>query len=154
VRDWPGLNRTLVHCPDPLASSALVDSLALRLAPTHRVLSLAPRPDVPYQVATMDLLGVLDQFGFPQPVVVGERLGCLPVVLVAAWYPYRVGQIILVDPTRAASGGNSVVARALRECPPDWAALRARLACDVLELAADDPLLVARVEAVLAAPLP
>jgi pimeloyl-ACP methyl ester carboxylesterase len=103
----------------------------------------------------MDLLGVLDQFGFLQlqPVLLGEGLGCLPVVLVAAWYPQRVGSLILVDPTLH-SVGDDVGAMSLRECPPDWPTLRARVACEVLELS-DDPSLLARLEkAFLAAPLP
>jgi pimeloyl-ACP methyl ester carboxylesterase len=142
----------LVHFPDPLTPSSLVDRLAARLAPRYRVLSVRPRHDVPYQVATMDLVGVLDQFGFRQPVLVGERLGCLPVTLVAAWYPARVGGVILVDATLD-SVGDDIAALSLRECPPDWRVLRARVGCEVLELS-DDPSLLARVQTFLAARLP
>jgi len=100
----------------------------------------------------MDLLGVLDQFGFLSPVVLGERRGCTSVMLVAAWYPERVGRVVLVDPTLA-SVGDDVRALSLRDCPPDWRALRARMACEVLELT-DDASLLARVKTFLEAPLP
>jgi pimeloyl-ACP methyl ester carboxylesterase len=97
---------------------------------------------------------VLSQFGFASPVLVGEGLGCVPAMIVAAWYPDRVGRIILVAPAVEPPPGDDAGAWALRECPPDWTALRARVSCDVLEVAADDPSLVERVEALLAAPLP
>jgi len=100
----------------------------------------------------MDLLGVLDQFGFLSPVVLGERAGCISVMLVAAWYPERVGRVVLVDPTLA-SVGDDVRALSLRECPPDWRALRARVGCEVRELS-DGPSLVALVKTFLEAPLP
>jgi pimeloyl-ACP methyl ester carboxylesterase len=130
-----------------------VDRLAARLAPTHRVLSVSPRPGVPYQVATLDLVGVLEQFGFISPVVLGERAGCLSVMLVAAWYPERVGRVVLVDPTLEPEG-DDIAALSLRECPPDWRALRAKAACEVLELSSADPALVERVKTFLEAPLP
>jgi pimeloyl-ACP methyl ester carboxylesterase len=154
VRDWPGLGSPLVHVPDPLTRTPLVEDLASAMAPAHRVLSIAPRMGVPYQVAAFDLLGVLRQFGLERPVLIGESLGSLPVVLLAAWYPSCVGRVILLDPTLAASASDSPEARALRACPPDWPALRAHVRCDVLELRADDPALMSRVEAFLEAPLP
>jgi pimeloyl-ACP methyl ester carboxylesterase len=153
ARDWPGLGRTIVHSPDPLSGRSVIARLAA-LAPTYRVLSVIPRASVPFQVASLDLVGVLDQFGFVTPVLVGEGLGCVPVVLVAAWYPERMGGLVLVDATWEASSGDGVEAQALRDCPPDWAALRSRVNCGVLELRADDAALVPRVEAFAAAPLP
>jgi pimeloyl-ACP methyl ester carboxylesterase len=115
---------------------------------------VAPRAGAPYQVAALDLHGVLAQFGFVRPVLLGECLGCLPVVLVAAWFPQVVGRVILVDAACRAPDDARLEARALRECPPDWPALRAELRCAVLELRADDPGLVSSVEAFLEAPLP
>ena len=126
VRDWPGHGAPLIHAPDPLVPSRLADRLAAGLAPSHRVLSVAPRAGVPYQVAAADLVGVLKQFGFLKPVLVGERLGCLSVLILAAWYPERVWRAILVEPTWQASDresdgesgretdGESIEARALR----------------------------------------
>jgi hypothetical protein len=102
----------------------------------------------------MDLVGVLNQFGFVKPVLIGEHLGCLPVVIVAAWYPTEVWRSILIDPTYAAGDGDSAEARALGDCPPDVKALRARVSCDLLELRAEDPALLTHVEAFLATPLP
>jgi pimeloyl-ACP methyl ester carboxylesterase len=159
VRDWPGLGVPLVHVPDPLSlrPSELVEGLAALLAPTYRVLSVAPRAAAPYQVAAADLEGVLSQFGFLQPVLIGEGLGCLTVVILAAWYPELVGRLILVGPTCAApedSLEDGIEARALRECPPDWPALLESVRCEVLGMPADDPSLLARVEAFLATPLP
>ncbi len=166
MRDWPGHGAPLIHAPDPLVPSRLADRLAAGLAPSHRVLSVAPRAGVPYQVAAADLVGVLKQFGFLKPVLVGERLGCLSVVILAAWYPELVWRAILVEPTWQASDresdgesgretdGESIEARALRECPPDQTALRARVTCEVLEMSADEAALVQRVEAFVASPLP
>jgi pimeloyl-ACP methyl ester carboxylesterase len=153
VRDWPGLGRAIVHSPDPLRSGSVIDRL-VALAPAYRVLSVAPRAGVAYQVTALDLRGVLDQFGFVSPVLVGEGVGCVSVALIAAWYPERVGGLVLVDATCAAPAGGSLEARALRDCPPDWPALRSRLRCDVLDVRADDASLVPRIEAFAAAPLP
>jgi pimeloyl-ACP methyl ester carboxylesterase len=159
VRDWPGLGVPLVHVPDPLRlrPSGLVEGLAALLAPTYRVLSVAPRAGAPYQVAAADLRGVLSQFGFLQPVLIGEGLGCLAVVILAAWYPERVGRLILVGPTYAAPEDrveDGIEARALQECPPDSPALLRSVRCDVLQMPADDPALLERVEAFLATRLP
>ncbi len=143
-----------MHVPDPLAPSPLAEKLAAALAPTYRVLSIAPRAGVPYQVTGLDVAGVLAQFGFVEPVLIGEGLGCLTVVLAAAWYPRGVSRVVLVDPVCGAPDGDSLEARALRECPPDWPALRSGLRCSVLELRADDAALPRRVEAFLEAPLP
>jgi hypothetical protein len=94
-------------------------------------------------------------------VQIGEGLGCLPVVIVAAWHPERVGRVILVGPTCAAPLRDGIEARALRECPPDWPALLRSVTCDVMEMPADvardggiDPALLERVEAFLVTPLP
>jgi pimeloyl-ACP methyl ester carboxylesterase len=154
VRDWPGVGGPLVHVPDLLLPSTLVEGLALALAPTCRVLSVAPRINVAYQVAAMDLADVLRQFGFPRPVLLGEGLGCLHVLIVAAWYPELVWRVVLVDPTSVPSAGDSLETRALRNCPPDMTSLRRAVKCDVLELASDDAALGQRIEAFTTAPLP
>jgi len=142
---------------DPFAPSSLVERLAARLAPTHRVLSVTPREGVAYQVAAADFIGVLDQFGFASPILVGERVGCVPLVLVAAWYPERLGGVILVDPTSeppAAVHGSGPEAWSLRDCPPDLGALQARLTCKVLETSAQSADLMHTIEAFLQAQLP
>jgi pimeloyl-ACP methyl ester carboxylesterase len=124
-----------VHVPDPLSRSEdVLQALARRLAPRCRLLSLEPREEQPYQVAAADLLGVLDQFGFPKPALVGEGRGCVAAVLVAAWHPDRVGKLVLIDPSHAAAESESVEARALRDCPPDWSSLLEAVRCPVLSV--------------------
>jgi pimeloyl-ACP methyl ester carboxylesterase len=130
VRDWPGVGGCIVHVSDPLAASSVIDRLAARFTPRFRVMSVSPRGASPYQVDAVDLIGVLDQFGFEAPALISERLGCLTALLVAAWYPERVGCLVLVDMTLETSG---LMAQALRDCPPDLARLRATVRCPVLE---------------------
>jgi pimeloyl-ACP methyl ester carboxylesterase len=140
----------VVHVPDPLSvGGSAVDALAAALAPRYRVLSVSSRGDVPYQVDAVDLVGVLSQFGFRTPVLVGERLGCVTALLAAAWYPERVAGLILVEPVFEARPADTLAARALAECPPDVARLRAAVRCAVLE-----PTTPEDVEAFLAATLP
>jgi pimeloyl-ACP methyl ester carboxylesterase len=102
------------------------------VAPRCRVVSVHPRPGIPYQTGVTDLVGVVRQFGFEHPVVLGEGAGCVTAVLLAAWYPEHAGGLILV---RAALQlvGESIEARALRACPPDWTALRAAVRCPMIE---------------------
>jgi pimeloyl-ACP methyl ester carboxylesterase len=133
LRDWPGFAGPLVHLPDPLAPSSFIDALAALLAPKFRVVSLSLRDDAPCQVDVVDTMAVFDQFGFETPVLVGERAGCLAALLVAVWYPTRVGGLVLVDATYAPPSGESLAARALRDCPPNWADLRAAIRCPVCE---------------------
>jgi len=137
VRDWPGLTGPLVHVPDPLSVSGgagIVESIAAALAWQYRVLSLRPRGASPYQVDALDILATLDQFGFVEPVLVGERLGCVAALLVAAWHVDRVAGLVLIDPTYAPPASDGIAARALRECPPDWPALLEAVRCPVLVL--------------------
>jgi len=134
VRDWPGRAGPLVHVPDPLSlADSVVERVAAALAPRYRVLSVAPRGDVPYQVDVVDLIGVLSQFGFRIPVLLGERLGCVTALLAAAWYPDRVAGLILADPVYDPPASEEVAARALRDCSPDWSSVRSALRCRVLE---------------------
>jgi pimeloyl-ACP methyl ester carboxylesterase len=135
LRDWPGFGGPLVHVPDPLSpSDVIVEALAAALAPGYRVLSVEPRSSQPYQVQAIDILGTLDQFGFESPILVGERLGCVAALLVAAWHPGRIARLVLIDPTYDAplTNGNSIEAQALRDCPPAWSALRSAVQCKVL----------------------
>jgi pimeloyl-ACP methyl ester carboxylesterase len=146
VHDWPGLDGPLVHVPDPLAPSLFIESVPVAL--DYRVLSIAPRENTPYQVQANDVAGVLAQFGFASPIVVGEGLGCAAALVVAAWYPERVGRLILVSATYRSSGDNLVV-RSLRECPLDVTALRQAIQCPVLETASVD-----EIQQFLRTPLP
>ncbi len=173
VRDWPGLAGPLVHVPEPLSSASsassvdsvldglahvpdplsvahsVIDGLADALAPRYRVLSVSSRGDAPYQVDAGDLIGVLSQFGFRTPVLVGERLGCVTALVAAAWYPDRVAGLILANPVYDPPRSETVAARALRDCPPDWSRLRAALRCRVLENSAPEA-----IEVFLAVTLP
>jgi pimeloyl-ACP methyl ester carboxylesterase len=149
VRDWPGRRGPLIHVPDPLGpSDSLLAELA-RLAPRYRVLSVAPRGDSPYQVDAIDLVGLLRQFGFVSPLLVAQGHGCVAALLVAAWHPERVAALVLVEAAQPAPAGESLVARALRECPPDWVSLREGLRCPVLVTSS-----VEAIEAFAAATLP
>jgi pimeloyl-ACP methyl ester carboxylesterase len=132
VRDWPGFEGPLLHLPDPLVPSPLVEQLAALVTPRWRVMSIAPRPDVPYQVQLADVLGVMDQFGFLHAIVVAEGVACVTALLLATWYSQHVGRVVLVQP-RFALDGKSLQARALRDCPPDCVRLRADLKCPVEE---------------------
>jgi pimeloyl-ACP methyl ester carboxylesterase len=113
-------------------------------------MSVSSRGEVPFQVDVLDLLGVLDQFGFRRPVLLGERLGCVTALIAAAWYADRVAGLILFEPVFSDTPrAESVPARALRDCPPDWPAVRSAVRCPVLERAT-----LAEVEPFLAATLP
>jgi pimeloyl-ACP methyl ester carboxylesterase len=126
-----------VHVPDPLSPrDDVVSDLAAYFAPEYRVLSISPRPGQPYQTQMGDVLATLDQFGFDEPIVVGERLGCVAALLLAAWHPGRAARLVLIAATFAAlSHWDSVEARALRDCPPNMTTLRAAIQGPLLEIA-------------------
>jgi pimeloyl-ACP methyl ester carboxylesterase len=142
LRDWPGIGGPLVHIPDPLAANAhTLERLTETLAWRYRVLSVRPRGASPYQVDAMDLLATLDQFGFVAPILIGERLGCVAALLVAAWHRGRVAGLVLIDPTYDPPASDSIEARALRDCPPDWPTLRKAVQCPVLVLRGNTPVM-------------
>jgi len=97
---------------------------------------------------------VLTQFGFEHIVLAAEGLSCASALLLAAWYPHRVGALALIDPDIGPPTGNSLAARSLRECPPDWDGLRQRLQCPVVEFAGDSPTLASEIERLLTSGLP
>jgi pimeloyl-ACP methyl ester carboxylesterase len=135
LKEWPGLGGPLVHVPDPLSdASGALDTVATALRWRYRVLSVQPRGASPYQVDAADLLATLDQFGFVAPILIGERLGCLSALLIAAWHRGRLAGLVLIDPTYDPPPFDSIQARALRDCPPDWPALRKAVTCPVLVL--------------------
>ena len=133
--------------PDAFLESSAVGAIVAGLAPRYRVMSISPRRNVPYQVSAMDLMAMLDQFGLPSPILVGERAGCLTVLLVAAWYPGRVGGLVLVDPEFEPPPGETVEARALGDCPPDWPALRSAVTCPVCAVRGDAQSFVREIDA-------
>jgi pimeloyl-ACP methyl ester carboxylesterase len=134
-REWPGRAGPLVHVPDPLAPSGLVDAIATACAPRYRVLSIEPRTGVSYQMDAFDVLGVLDAFGFVKPVLLGEGLGAVPVLLAAVWEPSRVGGLLLLRPRhRPPAGLQRLAGRGLVDCPPDWTTLIAACRCPLLTL--------------------
>lgn len=77
------------------------------------------------------MLGALNQFGFTSPVLLGEGLGCVVGLLLAAWFPDRFGGLVLCEPGYASEGGG-LVARSLRDCPPDVTALHNAVTCPML----------------------
>jgi hypothetical protein len=97
---------------------------------------------VPYQIAALDVIGLLDQFGFAAPVLVAEKHACLTVLVVAAWQPTRPAGLVLVDAVVEVPPGvadTGLAGLALRTCPPDWPTLRALVQCPMLELSAPAP---------------
>jgi pimeloyl-ACP methyl ester carboxylesterase len=130
-----------VHVPDPLsASDVIVEALAAQFGPAWRVLSIKPRDRQPYQVQAADVRATIEQFGFSEPVLLGERLGCVAALLVAAWHPELISRLVLVDPIYAAPPEyeSTLEARALRDCPPDIPTLRKSVRCPVLVLPWND----------------
>jgi hypothetical protein len=56
-------------------------------------------------------------------------------LLLAAWHPGRMARLVLIDATFAAQRHlESSEARALRDCPPDWPALRRAVHRPLLDL--------------------
>ena len=100
-----------------------------------------------YQSDAADLEALLSAFGFEQPLLVGEGMGAVAPLLVAAWWPALVGALVLVAPAREATQG--IAGRGLRECPPDWDALLALVRCPVRVL---DAWSMAEVEELLVLP--
>jgi pimeloyl-ACP methyl ester carboxylesterase len=124
------------------------------MAPRFRVVSVSSRGDSPYMVNAVDLHATLRQFGFSKPILVGERLGCLTALLLAAWYPSNVHGLVLIDPMYAPPPAETIEARALRDCPPDVARLRVRLSCPVLDAASTSETLIQDIQALVVATLP
>ena len=150
--DWPGHAGPIVFVDDPFAPDfTLAARIAEAFAPRYRVLHIALRPDAPYQVHVEDVHGVLQQFGFARPVLVASGLGAVIVVLLAAWYPSLVGALVLLDPVYEPPRDERLPACALRECPPDWSAIRRRLRCRELLLEGAAPDLLDRLGAFLGA---
>jgi pimeloyl-ACP methyl ester carboxylesterase len=67
-------------------------------------------------------------------VLVGQGLGCVAALLVAAWHTERVAGLVLVDPTHDPPFSSEIPARAVKDCPPDWAALHSAVRCPVLDV--------------------
>ena len=146
MRDWPGADGPLIHVPDPIRDSGLIVEIAPRLAPTYRVLSIAPRPECAYQIHVADLEGVLAQFGFEHTLIAAEGLACVSALLLAAWFPERVAALVLIDASLIAPDGETLLARSMRDCPPQRPALH----CPLVELSGTDPTLVGQLERLLA----
>jgi len=127
----------VLHAPDPESPELLnASALADAIAPRCRVLSVQPHGDAAYQVHVAHLLALIDQFGFTDVTLVGERLGCFTALLTAAWRPERTGRLVLIEPVYAAASSETLFARSLSDCPPNWTALRQSLGCPLLELPA------------------
>lgn len=147
LREWPGQGGPLIYVPDPGCTSGLLARVVDALAPRYRVLSIGARPDQPYQVQVADLHGMMAQFGFVGAVILAEGIGCAGALLLAAWYPRRVAAVVLVD--AGPPDGDALIARSLRDCPPDWARLRQHVTCPVVERASTDFDLVEQLQTLL-----
>jgi pimeloyl-ACP methyl ester carboxylesterase len=155
LRDWPGFSGPLVHLPDPLSpGEVVVEGLAAQFAPAFRVVSVEPRAGQPYQVQTSEVLATLDQFGFLRPVLIGEGLGCVAALVLAAWHPSAVSGLVLIDAIYVAPAEHAdrVEARAIKDCPPDWTALRSAVQSPILEVSSTDPAAEQRLQAFVRIP--
>jgi pimeloyl-ACP methyl ester carboxylesterase len=68
-------------------------------------------------------------------VLIAEGLSCASAILLAAWYPEDVRALLLVDSRPPED--DALLARSLRDCPPEWVKLRAGISGPVLEVTAD-----------------
>jgi hypothetical protein len=93
------------------------------------------------------------QFGLYGAAIVAEGLGCATAIVLGAWYPERVAALALID-SRLEVDGDSLAARALHDCPPDWPRLRLELRCGVVDLTAAQPDLGTQVERLLSGRVP
>lgn len=98
-REWPGYGRVVLHAPDAHGGASIVDGLAATLAPRYRVLSLAPRLNMPDAVRAQDLLSILSTLGCDGAVLVGEGNGCRAALLACTWQPALFAGLVLVEPT-------------------------------------------------------
>jgi pimeloyl-ACP methyl ester carboxylesterase len=143
--DWPGHGGPLVCVPDPFApEDRLAERLAAAFAPMRRVVRVEPRLDVPYQVQVDDIRRTLEQFGLFETLLVSSGRGTCVILPLAAWHGERVRAVVLIDPRYDAPTCNGLPARALRECPPDWASIQRSIDCPVLTASAADLLGVVR----------
>jgi pimeloyl-ACP methyl ester carboxylesterase len=96
----------------------------------------------------------MDQFGLRQGVMLAEGLGCVTALILAAWYAERVRVLALSDPLYECPADDSLLAQSLRDCPPDWRAVRGNVTCRVVELESRSATLADEVERLLNTPLP
>jgi pimeloyl-ACP methyl ester carboxylesterase len=75
----------------------------------------SPRPSVPLDIPGMArvLIGYLDANDLSRVTLVGNSLGCVVLVELAAAYPERIDRLVLVSP--AGGPNNQPMARALRQ---------------------------------------
>jgi pimeloyl-ACP methyl ester carboxylesterase len=102
--------------------------LAEALAPDWRVLLLEPRPTTPAQV--IDIVSLLDVFGFQHPVLIAEGPAAHVALLLAVWYPSSLAGLVLVDPDGPPDTG-SVACPALVVPTPALDAIRDFLATNI-----------------------
>jgi pimeloyl-ACP methyl ester carboxylesterase len=79
----------------------------------------SPRPSVPLDIPGMArvLIGYLDANDLPRVTLVGNSLGCVVLVELAAAYPERIDRLVLVSP--AGGPNNQPMGRALRQMALD-----------------------------------
>jgi len=127
VLDWPGHGRPLVYVPDPFTLQPdLAPRIAAAFAPKHRVVRIQPRSDLPYQAQMDDIRRAMQQFGFADTVLLSSGGGACIVLPLASWYPRLVNSVLLIDPCYEPPAHDSLTARSLRDCPPDWERLQGR----------------------------
>jgi pimeloyl-ACP methyl ester carboxylesterase len=146
LSEWPGRRGPLVCLADPLGAPAgLAEALANELAPDWRIFEFSPGPELPYQAQALEVLGLLDTFGFSHTVLLGMGLAAGVALVLAAWYPNRVAGLVLVNPTRRLSRSGlehappGAKTRAWLDAPPNWARLERQITCPMLRLRARSP---------------
>jgi pimeloyl-ACP methyl ester carboxylesterase len=143
VADWPGQHGPIVCVPHAGSSGRSFDHLASHLAPQWRVLAVDLHGSG-YQVHVANTLALIDLFGFEQVVIIGTGIGGLVGLLMAAWHSERVAGLVRIEgdsPSQAPAVEREM--RVLRDCPPDYPALAAAVACPRLDVEQAEPGLIA-----------
>ena len=111
--DHSGGEPTLVYLPGLTANAHLFDGVAQAgLSPCFRILALdlrgrglSDKPDSGYTMAdhAADVIGVLDAEGIGQATLVGHSFGGLLSMYMAANFPNRIAQIVIIDAAKSAT---------------------------------------------------
>jgi pimeloyl-ACP methyl ester carboxylesterase len=105
-REWQGAKGPLICLPSLAGHKGTFDGLAEALSPTYRLIALDLRgrgdSDKPpegygFSYHARDILGLADQLGIPQFVLVGHSFGATVGVYLASIRPGRVRAAVLID---------------------------------------------------------
>jgi N-formylmaleamate deformylase len=111
--DYGGDGPALLIVPGITMPAAAVEFLAVRLAGSHRVITVDPRgrglseqPERGYALTDYadDLARLIDALGLERPIVLGHSMGARIAVALAAYHPDAPGALILADPPLTGPG--------------------------------------------------